>query len=145
MFLHVSRCPARGASNTSHRLAGEYENPAKWHGVRNLPKMRTQAARATEFHEDRRTATMNISPGPRIIIRNEIALESLINRRAADAVALKIRGLQVPKATTAIFRTANHRPSQYYLLKNISEHIIEKIYQFAKLISIYDWCFQNNC
>lgn len=42
---------------------------------------RAEAARATEFHEDRRTATMNISPGPRIIIRNEIALESLINRR----------------------------------------------------------------
>lgn len=94
--------------------------------------MRTQAARATEFHEDRRTATMNISPGPRIIIRNEIALESLINRRAADAVALEMRGLQVRKATTAIFLTANHRPFQYYLLQNISAHIIEKIYQFAK-------------
>lgn len=34
---------------------------------------------------------MNISPGPRIIIRNEIASESLINRRAADAVALEMR------------------------------------------------------
>lgn len=105
----------RAAQATSHRLAGEYENPAKQHGAPNGFLRCAQAARATEFHEDRRTATMNISPGPWIIIRNEIALESLINRRTADAVALGMRGLQVPKATTAIFRIANHRPFQYYL------------------------------
>jgi len=70
---------------------------------------RAEAAAATEFHEDRRTATMNISLGPRIIIQNEIALESLINRCAANAVALR---MCEPKATTAIFRTANHRRSR---------------------------------
>lgn len=56
---------------------------------------------------------MNISPGPRIIIRNEIAPESLISHRAADAVALGMCERRIPKATTAIFRAANHRPSEY--------------------------------
>lgn len=64
---------------------------------------RAEAARATEFHEDRRTATMNISPGPRIIIRNEIALESLISHRAANAVALRIREPQVRRRRLRFF------------------------------------------
>jgi len=34
---------------------------------------------------------MNISPGPRIIIRNEIALESLISRRARPALGIRAR------------------------------------------------------
>jgi len=67
-------------------------------GPRWVPKARAGGggggggtAGATEFHEDRRTATMNISPGPRIIIRNEIALESLISRRARPALGIRAR------------------------------------------------------
>lgn len=80
----ITVSPAR-ESNAPPRT-GEYENPAKQHGAPCGFLRRAEAARATEFHEDRRTATMNISPGPRIIIRNEIAPESLIERPcAADA------------------------------------------------------------
>lgn len=64
---------------------------------------------------------MNISPGPRIIIRNEIALESLINHRAANAVALGMREPQVSRRRRLrFFRVANHRRSGHdkrYLLR----------------------------
>lgn len=58
---------------------------------------------------------MNISPGPRIIIRNEIAPESLMERPRERrpmpqvlAVYARRAMLRVPQATTAIFRAADH-------------------------------------
>lgn len=110
----VAACITMSRARGQHHLAGEYENPAKQQrGPWWLPKTRRNRARVTEFREDRRTATMNISPGPRIIIRNEIALESLINRRAANAVALGMREATSIKGDDCDF---SHRESSSLLM-----------------------------
>lgn len=104
---------------------------------------RAEAARATEFHEDHRTATMNISPGPQIIIRNEIALESLINRRAANVVALGISRAASTEGDDCDF---SHRESSSVRIRRMLSVSPWKHYLFLRFFVYFlDVYKKNSC